>query len=111
MALVGTMTLGGVGVDLGHVARRVSSQRLRVVGGEHPVAVLGDADRHDVVAVAVDAPRSTLGGGRAGDRVLGGAAAEDEGDAGAAGAAVGVGPGRARRCSSPATLSLAAGVR
>ena len=35
-------------------ASAVSSQRCRVVGGEHPVAVPRDADRDDVVAVAVD---------------------------------------------------------
>ena len=62
----------------------VSSRCERVVRREHPVAVARDADRHDVVAVAVDGAQDA-GGGRARHRVLGGAAPEDEGDAGLAG--------------------------
>ena len=94
-------TSAPLAVDLGHVARRVSSQRLRVVGGEHPPAVAGDADRHDVVRVAVDRAQHA-GRGGAGDGVLRGAAAEDDGDAGAGRPAgrAGAGP-----CSSAETLS------
>ena len=71
------------GVDLRDVAGG-QPKRGRVVGREHPVAVPGDADGHDVVLGPVE--RLEHAGGRgARHRVLGGAAPEDEGDAGPAG--------------------------
>ena len=74
-------------VDLRHVPGG-QPQRLGVVGGQHPVPVPGDAHGHHLVAVAVEGLEDARGG-RARDGVLGGAAAEDEGDADLVGCAVG----------------------
>ena len=79
----------GTRLDLGRAARR-QLEAARVVGGEDPLAVAGDADRHDVVLAAVDRPQHP-GCGGAGDGVLGGASSEDDGDAGAAARLVGLG--------------------
>ena len=64
---------------------------LGVVVGEHPAAGGRDAHGEDVVAVAVDGAQHAAGG-RAADRVLAGAAAEQDHHAGAA-----AGPGRSGR--------------
>ena len=71
-----------------------SRRASRVVGGEHPVAVLGDADRHDVVAVAVERLEHARGRG-ARHRVLGRPTPEDEGHPGAPRGVAVVGRGRA----------------
>ena len=83
MALVGTMTLAAA-VSTSGTWPALSRSACRVVGREHPVAVPGDADGHDVVAVAVERLEDA-GGRRARHGVLRGAAPEDEGDAGPAG--------------------------
>ena len=75
--------VGAVAVDRGAARRPVIAQPRRVAGLEHPAAVGRDADRHHVVALAVDG-REHAAGGDARDRVLAGAAAEDDGDAGLA---------------------------
>ena len=93
VALVGTMTLAASvstsGTWPGARRRRSGSS-----GRQHPVAVLGDADRHDVVAVAVERLEHARGR-RARHRVLGGAASEDEGHADARGGVTVVGQDRA----------------
>jgi len=71
----------GVG-DLGRTRGR-QGQRVRVVRSEHPGSLRRDADGHDVVGVPVDRPEHP-GCGGARDGVLGGPAAEDDGDAGLA---------------------------
>ena len=45
-------------VDLGQLVGAVIASRVRVAGLEHPAAVGGDADRDDVVALAVDRLRA-----------------------------------------------------
>ena len=77
--LSGTQHTHAAAVDLGRVPGR-EVERSRVVGDEDPAPVLGDADRHDVVGVPVDGPQDARGAG-ARHRMLGGATAEDDGDA------------------------------
>ena len=61
----------------------VELETRRVVRRQHPLTVARDADRHDVVLAPVDGTQHA-GGGGARDGVLGGAASEDDGHAGAA---------------------------
>ena len=78
------------GVDLGQVVA-ADREPGGVVGLQHPPAVGGDADRHDVVRLAVDRGQHAPGG-HARDAVLGGPAAEDDRDARLAARAAGSGP-------------------
>jgi hypothetical protein len=68
------------GVDLGQLAV-ADDHRVRVVDGEHPAALGGDADRHHLVEVPVDGPQHAARG-HAGHGVLGGTTAEDHGNTG-----------------------------
>ena len=67
------------------------AQTVRVVALEHPAPVGGEADRDDVVAVAVEGAQHRSGRD-AGDRVLAGAPTEDDGHSDASGLAHGVNP-------------------
>jgi hypothetical protein len=67
-------------VDLRQLVGSRDLQQVRVPRLEHPAAVGGDADRHDVVLVAVDGLQHAAGR-HARDGVLAGPAAEDNGDA------------------------------
>ena len=97
---------GAVAVDLGHVAR-AQLQRRRLVGDEHPAAVLGDADGH--------APRRRRGRSRAARRPRwrrrrraprsGRRRRGRRGDGARRGRALGY--GACQGCSSDATLSPA----
>ncbi len=72
-------------VDLGQlVAASADREAIGVGRLEHPAAVARDADRDDVVAVGVERPQHAAGR-RAGDGVLAGPTAEDDGDAWLAG--------------------------
>ena len=97
---------------------RSSAEVEREVGGvgrlEDPAAVGRDADRHHVVLLGVDRGQHAAGG-HAGDRVLAGAAPEEEGDARTAGRTLGVtlgrgggGGGRALMVRRPYPPTLAA---
>ena len=66
-------------LDRGHPAL-FDGHPLGLVRGQRPAALAGDADRQDVVLVAVDGPQHA-GRGHHGHAVLGAAPAEDDGDA------------------------------
>jgi hypothetical protein len=91
---VGGRAVGGEGdarslaVHGRQLAGPTDAQPLGVAGLEDPAAVTGDADRDHVVHLAVDR-RQHAPGRHAGDRVLAGPAAEDDGDAGLAGCPIG----------------------
>jgi hypothetical protein len=78
--LTGKADRGAGGVDLRQLLSGGDREPVRVVGLEHPPAVVGDADRHHVVPLRVDG-REHAARRRTGHRVLAGPAAEDHGDA------------------------------
>ena len=71
----------------GQLVGALDPQPLGVAGLEHPAAVGGDADRHHVVRRRGRSPAARCRRSRSEMRVLAGAAAEDDGDAGLAGLA------------------------
>ena len=79
LALMRALTEAGV--DLRQLVGTGDRQAVRVARLEDPSSVGGDADRHDVVPLGVDGLEHASRRD-AGDGVLAGAAAEDDGDAG-----------------------------
>ena len=87
VAVLGERDGRAVPVDRGELVGPLDLQPVRVAGLQDPAAVGGDADRHHVVRLPVDRLQDAPGGD-ARDRVLAGAAPEDDGDAGLAGGRV-----------------------
>ena len=87
----GTTTPAPLAVDLGQRGPAVSSSGSGSSAASTQRPSRGDADRHDVVRVAVDAPAARSAAVAQQTACSRGAAAEDEGDAGAAAGRSGLG--------------------